>query len=80
AKYSTLINENDANLVNAIDFINQTKQENQPTEEAIKPQLSVEDQRSQKTRRLLKSVIWAVTIASALLLCYVIYSVYQLLN
>lgn len=80
AKYSTLINENDANLVNAIDFINQTKQENQPTEEAIKPQLSVEDQRSQKTRRLLKSVIWAVVIASALLLCYVIYSVYQLLN
>lgn len=80
AKYSTLINENDANLVNAIDFINQTKQENQPTEEAIKPQLSVEDQRSQKTRRLLKSVIWAVTIASALLLCYVIYNVYQLLN
>lgn len=80
AKYSTLINENDANLVNAIDFINQTKQENQPTEETIKPQLSVEDQRSQKTRRLLKSVIWAVVIASALLLCYVIYSVYQLLN
>lgn len=80
AKYSTLINENDANLVNAIDFINQTKQENQPTEEAIKPQLSVEDQRSQKTRRLLNSVIWAVVIASALLLCYVIYSVYQLLN
>ena len=27
AKYSTLINENDRNLVNAIDFINQTKQE-----------------------------------------------------
>lgn len=80
AKYSTLINENDANLVNAIDFINQTKQENQPTEEAIKPQLSVEDQRSQKTRRLLKTVIWAVVTASALLLCYVIYSVYQLLN
>ena len=26
AKYSTLINENDRNLVNAIDFINQTKQ------------------------------------------------------
>ena len=25
AKYNTLINENDANLVNAIEFINQTK-------------------------------------------------------
>jgi hypothetical protein len=80
AKYSTMINENDANLVNAIDFINQTKLENQPTEETVKPQLSEEDQRSQKTRRILKAVIWSVMIASTLLFCYVIYSIYQLLN
>ena len=80
AKYSTMINENDANLVNAIDFINQTKLENQPTEETVKPQLSEEDQRSQKTRRVLKTVIWGVMIASTLLFCYVIYSIYQLLN
>ena len=80
AKYSTMINENDANLVNAIDFINQTKQENQPTEEVIKPQLSEEDQRSQKTRRVLKCIIWTVCTISVLLLCMVVYSVYQLLN
>ena len=41
AKYSTLINENDANLVNAIEFINQTKLENMPVEESVKPQLSL---------------------------------------
>lgn len=80
AKYSTMINENDANLVNAIDFINQTKQENQPTEEVVKPQLSEEDQRSQKTRRVLKCIIWTVCTISVLLLCMVVYSVYQLLN
>jgi DNA replication initiation complex subunit (GINS family) len=80
AKYSTMINENDANLVNAIDFINQTKLENQPTEETVKPQLSEEDQRSQKTRRILKAMIWTVTTISTLLFCYVIYSIYQLLN
>ena len=80
AKYSTMINENDANLVNAIDFINQTKQENQPTEEVVKPQLSEEDQRSQKTRRVLKCIIWTVCTISVLLLCLVVYSVYQLLN
>ena len=80
AKYSTMINENDANLVNAIDFINQTKQENQPTEEVIKPQLSEEDQRSQKTRRVLKCIIWTVCTISILLFCLVVYSVYQLLN
>jgi hypothetical protein len=80
AKYSTMINENDANLVNAIDFINQTKQENQPTEEVVKPQLSEEDQRSQKTRRVLKCIIWTVCTISILLFCLAVYSVYQLLN
>ena len=80
AKYSTLINENDKNLVSAIDFINQTKLENIPTEETVKPQLSEEDQRSIKTRRVLKAVITALLIASALLLVYVVYATYQLIN
>ncbi len=79
AKYSTMINENDANLVNAIDFINQTKLENQPTEEVQKPQLSEEDQRSQKERRVLKSVIWGIAIVTTVLFCYIVYQVWQLL-
>ena len=79
AKYSTLINENDANLVNAIDFINQTKLDNQPVEEVQKPQLSTEDLRSQKERRVLKSVIWSVTLVIIVLFCYIVYQVYQLL-
>ena len=80
AKYSTLINENDMNLVNAIDFINQTKLENMPVEEVEKPQLSEEDQRSQKERRLLKSVITILVIGSLSLFCYVVYTTYQLIN
>lgn len=79
AKYSTLINENDANLVNAIDFINQTKLENQPVEEVQKPQLSSEDLRSQKERRVLKSVILGMTLVVIVLFCYIVYQVYQLL-
>ena len=79
AKYSTMINENDANLVSAIDFINQTKLENQPQEEVQKPVLSEADQRSQKERRLLKSIIWALSAATVALLGYIIWSVYQLL-
>ena len=79
AKYSTMINENDQNLVNAIDFINQTKLENQPTEETIKPQLSVEDQRSQKERRLLKLFIAGLAVAGVALFYYIIYNVYLLL-
>ena len=80
AKYSTLINENDANLVNAIDFINQTKLENEPQEETVKPQLSEEDQRSQKARRVLKSVITAIAVVCVALFGYVVYTLYLLLN
>ena len=80
AKYSTLINENDANLVNAIEFINQTKLENMPVEETVKPQLSVEDQRTQKTRRVLKAVVTAVAVICLVLFGYVVYSLYLLLG
>ena len=79
AKYSTLINENDMNLVNAIAFIDQTKLENVPVEETIKPQLTEEDQRSQKARRVLQTVITILGIASTLLFAYVVYTLYQLL-
>ncbi|MBR5325196.1 MAG: hypothetical protein IKU49_01745 [Prevotella sp.] len=79
AKYSTLINENDQNLVNAIAFIDQTKQENEPVEEVVKPQLSEEDQRSQKARRVLKIAIAAVSIVCVLLFAYVLFTLYQLL-
>ena len=80
AKYSTLINENDANLVNAIDFINQTKLENVPVEETVKPQLSEEDQRSQKTRRVLKYFITAIAVACLAIFGYVVYTLYLLLG
>lgn len=80
AKYSTLINENDMNLVNAIDFINQTKLENVPVEETIKPQLTEEDQRSQKARRILKTVITCISVVSLGLFAYVVYTLYLLLN
>jgi hypothetical protein len=80
AKYSTLINENDKNLVSAIDFINQTKLENQPVEETVKPQLSAEDQRTQKSRRVLKTVITIISVVCAGLFGYVAYTLYQLLN
>ena len=80
AKYSTLINENDANLVNAIEFINQTKLENVPVEETVKPQLSEEDQRSQKTRRMLKTVISVIGVISLAIFVYVVYTLYMLLG
>lgn len=79
AKYSTLINENDMNLVNAIEFINSTKLENQPVEEVQKPQLSEAEVRTVKTRRLLKALIAVITVASVAILVYVVYTTYLLL-
>ena len=80
AKYSTLINENDMNLVTAVDFINSTKAENLPTEEVLRPQLSEEDQRSIKTRRVLKIVIGVIAVICFCLLAYVIYGTWELLS
>ncbi len=80
AKYSTLINENDMNLVNAIEFINSTKIENMPTEEVQRPQLSKEQVRSVKERRVLKVTIGLIAFVCIALLAYVIFSMYQLLG
>ena len=78
AKYSTMINENDANLVSAIDFINQTKLENQPTEEVVKPQLTEQDIRTQKSRRVLKWLVGILSLGIVVLFCYVVYQIYLL--
>jgi hypothetical protein len=65
--------------VNAIDFINKTKVEVQQQDEPQKPVLTEEEQRSQKERRVLKSVIIAISVACVGMLAYIVYSVYQLL-
>lgn len=80
AKHSTLINENDANLVSAIDFINKTKQENPLPEENARPVLTKEEQRTENTRLALKISIAVAVLLSVSLLVYVVYATYQLLN
>lgn len=79
AKYSTLINENDSNLVNAIEFINTTKIENLPTEERIEPVLTEQDKRSMRSRIIIKGIIAAIAVACIAILVYVMYQSYQLL-
>ena len=79
AKYSTLINENDANLVSAIDFINKTKVETPVNEQDLKPQLTAEEQRTKNSRIALKTSIAVACIASVGLLGYIVYCVYDLM-
>ncbi len=75
AKYSTLINENDLNLVNAVNFIDQTKTQETETEEKIVPKLSENDKRVQESRKLIKILLWVIGIAVTAILCFVAYNV-----
>ena len=78
AKHAALVNENDKNLVSAVEFINSTKAEHLPIEEVLRPQLSAEDMRSQKTRRVLQIVITVLCVLSLALLVYIGYGLFSL--
>ena len=80
AKYSTLVNENDLNLVNAVNFIDSTKLEGQPTEEKIVPKLSEDDKRKQQSRTTIKVMLWVLGVSIVGLLAYMMYNMYLLMN
>ena len=79
AKYETLINENDANLVNAVNFIDQTKTDEQPVEERIAPALSASEEKTRNQRVLIKILLWIGTFVVIAILAYVIYRTVMLL-
>lgn len=79
AKYSTMMNENDANLVNAVEFINKTKLENMPTEEVVKPELTTEQIQSKVRRRGLIAAITVLCVAVAALLVWIGWIVYDVM-
>ena len=80
AKYETFLGENDVNLMNAINFIDQTKTDEVPTEERVAPQLSDQDKKSQSQRKLVKALLWICGIVVVAIVAYVIYSTYVLLS
>ena len=77
AKYSTLINENDRNLVSAIEYINQTKLEE--PEQKSQPEVIVVEERRSKIAKW--TLIGAIVLASLVLigvLIFVGYRIYML--
>ena len=76
AKYSTLLGENDRNLVSAIEYINATKKEEpatpQPTE------IVVVEKRSQVAKRVLIGSVIAASIALLAVTAYFIYRIIML--
>ncbi len=78
AKYSTLINENDANLVNAIDFINQTKKD---VDENIDPkaeEVLIEQERNRRTLKSMRIGLVFLMLIGFVLLCYIFWLIYDL--
>lgn len=77
AKYVTQINENDMNLVNAIDFINQTKVEVDPNQKPEPEEVTVEEKRSRRSILLLRLSLVVLLLASIGLLGWISWMIYK---
>ena len=69
-------------MVNAIEFINQTKIEEPQSasgERSVKAELTAEEKRSQSSRFILKTAIGAILAMCVVLFVYISFTVYQLL-
>lgn len=80
AKYSTLINENDRNLVSAIDFINSTKTEDVVEEHKEEEKLSEADRQKNISLRILRYAIYVAVVAVAAILCYIFWQITTLIE
>lgn len=73
AKYSTLINENDANLVAAIEYINQTKKEVDPNQKPEPEIIKETDQRRLNQVVAMRIVSVVLLTVSVGLLCWIVW-------
>lgn len=80
AKFNTLVNENDANLVAAVNYINHTKLEVDPNAKVEEPKYTPEDIRSIGLKWVLRVLISLCTIAVLLVAVLVVLRLVDLLS
>ncbi|MCQ2223551.1 MAG: hypothetical protein MJZ35_07170 [Bacteroidaceae bacterium] len=80
AKFTTLINENDANLVTAMNYINQTKQEVDPNAKPEEPTYTPEEMRSIGMKWTLRVGITLCSIAVIVVVVLIIIRLVDLLS
>ena len=80
AKFSVGVSENDNNLISAINFINETKQENLPTEERIQPTVTEQDKQTIRTRMWLKCGLAVFGTVATALFAYVVWQLILLIS
>ena len=78
AKHSPLMNENDMNLVNAVDFINNTKVEPDPDAKPEPTEITIEDKRSKQGRMVLLGSMVVIGIAVVVILYMVTKEIFNL--
>ena len=78
AKYSTREDEKDKGLESVVAFINETKVENMPIVQKIEPKISEEDKRSRKSRRILLSIIAALSVVILIVFAFTCWKIYLL--
>ncbi len=79
AKYNTLINENDANLVAAIEYVNQTKVEPDPNAKPEPEIVKETDHKRLSQVKVMRVVIGLLAAISLALLAWIIWRSYDLL-
>ena len=80
AKWTTLINENDANLVSAIDFINQTKVEVDPDAKTEEEEIPEEVKQSRQRSLTLKLMMGAVVALGLVTAAYALWLAIDLIR
>lgn len=80
AKWTTLMNENDMNLVNAIDFINQTKVEIDPNAKPEPAEITIEEKQNRTRSIVMRSIIAAFAVIAIALLAYVSWLIFDLVH
>ena len=73
AKYSTLINENDANLVSAIEYVNQTKIEVDPNAKPEPEVIKETDQKRLTQVKIMRVAIGVLAVLSLAMLAWIIW-------
>ena len=78
AKHAPLMNENDMNLVNAVDFINNTKIEVAPNAKPEPTEITVEEKRSKGSRIALQVSMGVIAVIMLVLLFQIAKGIYHL--
>lgn len=77
AKHNPLINENDANLIHAIEFINETKEAEEENQKPQPTEITIIEKRSLRTKIIL---ICGILVLSLSIIMIIVYVIAQLAN